>query len=145
MLRLKFGLLILSFLISFDSAAESVELRIHGLRSGKGYLALNVFSEDAKSSFPDKDQGAVRSFYLPLEGKTEIELELTDLKPGTYAIAMMHDEDGDKKFKTGWFGIPKEGFGFSNNPTIIFGPPSFEKAGFDFGSHNKLEIRMKYF
>jgi len=34
------------------------------------------------------------------------------------------------KLDTNFLGIPKEPYGFSNNPSTLFGPPSFKKASF---------------
>ena len=54
-------------------------------------------------------------------------LKFDGLPSGTYALALIHDENGNGKLDT-MMGIPKEGFGFSNNPAIRFGPPSFKSA-----------------
>ena len=48
--------------------------------------------------------------------------------PGTYAVAVHHDEDGDGEMDTGLFGIPSEPHGFSNNARGRFGPPSWRAA-----------------
>jgi uncharacterized protein (DUF2141 family) len=34
------------------------------------------------------------------------------IKPGKYAIAVIHDENCNGKLDTNMFGIPKEGYGF---------------------------------
>ena len=71
---------------------------------------------------------------------------LQDLDFGTYAIAVIHDENSSKELETGIFGIPKEGVGFSNNPKIIFGPPSFKDASFALCSQQfYLKVGIKYF
>jgi uncharacterized protein (DUF2141 family) len=54
-------------------------------------------------------------------------LMFDNLPSGTYALALIHDENGNGKLDT-MMGIPKEGFGFSKNPAIRFGPPSFKSA-----------------
>ena len=54
-------------------------------------------------------------------------LRFTDLPSGTYALALIHDENGNGRLDT-MFGIPREGFGFSRNPVIRFGAPSFRSA-----------------
>jgi uncharacterized protein (DUF2141 family) len=49
--------------------------------------------------------------------------------PGTYAIAIYHDEDSSGTInRGGLFGIPSEAVGFSNNPTIFLGPPSLRSV-----------------
>ena len=55
-------------------------------------------------------------------------LKFDGLPSGTYALALIHDENGNGKLDT-VLGIPREGFGFTNNPAIRFGPPSFKSAG----------------
>ncbi|MFN7603100.1 MAG: DUF2141 domain-containing protein [Bacteroidota bacterium] len=40
-------------------------------------------------------------------------------------------------------GIPKEGYGFSNNVMGSFGPPSFEKAKFKL-TDGVIQIKLRY-
>jgi len=42
-------------------------------------------------------------------------------------------------------GIPKEGFGFSNNPKMTFGPPSFEKTIFNLNESIVKKCKPVYF
>ncbi len=95
------------------AGAETVLCRFTDLRSGKGELAISVFSESEREAYPSNADKAIRKFYIKLEGRTQLDITVSELPPGRYAIAAMHDEDGDKKMKTGLFGIPSEGFGFS--------------------------------
>lgn len=55
---------------------------------------------------------------------------VTDLKPGDYAIALFHDANGDGKMNKNLIGLPKEDYGFSNDASGTFGPPSWSKAKF---------------
>src|SRR3546814_17710345 len=49
--------------------------------------------------------------------------------PGHYAVAIYHDENGDRKFNR-TLTTPKEGFGFSNDAPTTFGLSSFAKVRF---------------
>lgn len=140
-----FSLLAFFFSGVAASASEGVNLQFHGLRNGDGYLAVSVFPESAKASYPGDATKAAKTFYIQLDGQREATVTLSDLEPGVYAVAVMHDEDGDKKFRTGLFGIPREGFGFSKNPTVYFGAPSFSKVSFDPAVDKTLDIKIKYF
>lgn len=62
---------------------------------------------------------------MPTAAATE--LDFVDLPPGSYAVALFHDENDNGRLDKR-FGIPTEGFGFSNNPHLWFGPPSFKAA-----------------
>lgn len=55
-------------------------------------------------------------------------ITFTDIAPGTYAVSVLHDENEDGELNTGTFGIPTEGFGFSQNPEIRTGAPDFSEA-----------------
>lgn len=58
---------------------------------------------------------------------------VTDLKPGDYAIALFHDANGDGKMNKNLIGLPKEDYGFSNDASGTFGPPSWSKAKLTIG------------
>ena len=47
---------------------------------------------------------------------------------GTYAIGVFHDVNGNNSLDTNFLGIPKEQYGFGNDATGSFGPPSFNDA-----------------
>jgi len=73
------------------------------------------------------------------------DLHFADLPSGNYAIALFHDENGNGRIDTR-FGIPTEGVGFSNNPRMWFGPPSFSAAHFAVTNQPIGEtVRLKYF
>lgn len=141
----KLSFLALIFGANLCIAAESIspKVKISGLRSGDGFVAISVYSAEKSGAFPEHSDQATQNHYVKLDGKTEIEIELKDLPPGKYAISAMHDEDSNQKFKTA-LGIPREGFGFSNNPRIVFGPPSFDKAATDITPESHISMQMKY-
>jgi uncharacterized protein (DUF2141 family) len=63
---------------------------------------------------------------------------------GRYAVSIVHDQNGNGKLDT-FAGIPREGFGFSRNPPIRFGPPRFGDAQFSFGPDASAQvIRLRY-
>jgi uncharacterized protein (DUF2141 family) len=67
-----------------------------------------------------------------------------DAPPGAYALSVIHDENGNGRLDTR-LGIPREGFAFSNNPRIWFGPPSFASARFQLSpGGTALNVQMKY-
>ncbi len=99
---------------------------------------------DRAEGFPEDHSGAT-PFTLDLSVAQEIVLK--DLAPGEYAIAVYHDENSDFEMNTNALGIPKEGFGFSNNPRILFGAPKYKKVKFRLKENEskKMEIKLKHF
>ena len=84
-------------------------------------------------------------FDLPArQGRMEICMPLPYGK-GVYAAALYHDENANGKIDRNGLGIPKEGFGFSNNPKIFMSAPGFKSVRFMAGpAATALRIRMKY-
>jgi uncharacterized protein (DUF2141 family) len=75
----------------------------------------------------------------------EVTVQFTGLPPGEYAIGIIHDENKNQKLDTNFIGIPKEGYGFSNDAHGFMGPPAFDKARIELFSDAKVEVMMKYF
>ncbi|MBB6427925.1 DUF2141 domain-containing protein [Sphingopyxis sp. JAI128] len=125
---------------SAPTTAPTVDLSITGLRSTKGQVLVCLTTN--RKAFPDcsKDAGSVRMAVKAAEaGNFAVHAPAT----GTYAIAVVHDENGNNKMDTAIF-LPKEGFGFSRNPTITVGPPSFKSASFAVTGDVHQSIKMKY-
>jgi len=55
-------------------------------------------------------------------------LVFDNLPVGEYAFVAFQDIDRNKRMKTNFIGYPKEPWGISNNPRILFGPPSFGES-----------------
>lgn len=91
--------------------------------------------------FPSDPKKSLRSWKLPVSSK----IVLPDVPSGKYAIAVMHDEDGNNTMTYNFMKLPKEGFAFSNHPATLLQIPDFEKALF---SHERettsLSLRLRY-
>lgn len=124
-----------------QSTPTTLQLSITGANSDAGSIRVLIFSEP--TGFPDQVSNSVRNMSIaPKSGKASF--KLTDLPVGTYAIGVIHDEDNNGKLSTNAVGYPIEKFGFSNNPKVYFGPPSFEKAAFVLGkSPVSVEINLR--
>lgn len=119
----------------------TVEATITGVRSAKGNV-LVCMTANAKA-YPDCGKDP-KSRKLSLPARATMTAKFEDIAPGTYAIALIHDENGNNKMDLAVF-LPKEGFGMSRNPKIGMGPPSFKSAAFAVGGGDvKLPITMKY-
>jgi uncharacterized protein (DUF2141 family) len=115
---------------------------VNGLRHQNGQLCLRVFSSE--QGFPLGNSG-VKSGCTKITANS-VKQKFSGLKPGNYAVAVVDDQNGDRKLNSDFFGIPKEGFGVSNNPTVSIqtGTPSFNKASFSVKKNTTINILMKY-
>jgi uncharacterized protein (DUF2141 family) len=73
-----------------------------------------------------------------------VSLDFADVVPGRYAIAVLHDENGNGKVDRALGLMPKEGFGFSRDAPVRMGPPSFKQASFDVAGDASQTLRMRY-
>ncbi|HIE03040.1 MAG TPA: DUF2141 domain-containing protein [Thiotrichaceae bacterium] len=120
----------LFLLLSCSLSAAELKVHITGIDDVKGgNIMVGVYESDA--AFLNDDGRIAQASVPATEAKAGLIRTQFDLQVGkTYAIAAYHDTNGNEKLDENFFGIPKEGYGFSNNARGTFGPPSFEKAAF---------------
>ena len=120
---------------------QPVSMVLEGLRSAKGRILICI----ARSAdyFPDCSKDPAKRHMIV--ATTNEAISLGNFAPGDYAISIIHDENGNGRLDT-FAGIPREGVGFSRNPVLRFGAPSFRSAQFVVGAAPVQQaIRLKYF
>jgi len=122
---------------------SSVQLNVSGARSDQGKILCSLFREGM--GYPDQpDLAYFKTSFVIAQGKGAV--RIVNIPAGQYAIAILHDENGDNKMNTSLLGLPTEGYGFSNNVMGLFGPPGFSKASFQVasGENKQLLITLRY-
>ncbi|KAB8334597.1 DUF2141 domain-containing protein [Scytonema tolypothrichoides VB-61278] len=116
---------------------------VNGLHHKNGQVCLRVYS--GEKGFPDSNTSEVQSGCTQITGSS-VKKQFSGLKPGTYAVAVVDDQNGDHKLNKDFFGLPQEGFGISKNPTISIatGTPKFRDASFVLKKNTTINIVMKY-
>ncbi len=136
-----FMVLALTIVATVASAAgQKAELKItiDNIRNNKGHILVSVFSDNGAYYKDTKHAAAL----LKLTSNQAREFIVTDLAPGNYAIAVIHDENDNGKLDT-FAGIPREGYGFSNSTGIM--PPGWEQAAFVVTAPaTKFAMHMRY-
>ena len=141
---------VLSSLISIYSikpvTAEqtaTLTITVNNIRHQKGDICFRIYA--GEKGFPMSDKSEVQSGCIKITG-TSVTKKFSGLKHGTYAVAIVDDQNGDRKLNTDFFGIPKEGFGLSKNPTVSIttGTPKFRDASFVVNKDTSINIDMKY-
>lgn len=107
-----------------QSTACQVSIHVDGFRNTKGDLGVNVFG--GPDGWPEDNSKTVFHRGFPIQGD-HATAEFT-LPEGRYAIVVLHDENTNHKLDRNFIGIPKEGFGFANNPRVGLSPPHFDAA-----------------
>ena len=77
------------------------------------------------------------------DGSDRLQVRFDGLKAGRYGVMVLHDKDGNRRFDVGPLGIPKDDYGFSNNP-VVFSRPGFERIAFELPATGmRISVRMK--
>ena len=116
-------------------AQLSLTIEISDFRNNNGQVHLELSNEN---------QEQIAGITKGISGNKCL-IVIENLEPGRYAFKFFHDENKNEKLDTNWLGIPTEGFGFSNNPTLTFGPPSFNKTLFELNESKMIQCKPKYF
>ncbi|MBT7029953.1 MAG: DUF2141 domain-containing protein [Rhodospirillaceae bacterium] len=107
------------------ASAADLAITITGIRSADGLVRLAIF--DKPGEFPEGEEYAAKDVAARVVAQTVI---FRNIEPGRYAVAMHHDENANHEMDFYFFGLPKEGYGFSRNAPVFFVAPGFEEAAF---------------
>ena len=131
-----------SLSVAAPARASDVTVTVTELRNAKGVVRA-CMTPDPKR-FP-KCRGDANAYRVVVPAAETLELTFRNVKPGKYAIALLHDENENGKADRALMMMPKEGFGFSRDAKVRMGPPKFKDAVFEFdGEGSRQAIRMRY-
>src|SRR6478735_9758764 len=139
MKKLNISALMIIGLISVSNlvAQNKIEVTIKNVKEAKGTLRVALFNNE--NDFLKQ----------PLESKivkasaTETNVVFDNLKPGEYAVSVIHDLNENKELDKGFMGIPQEPYGFSNDARGKFGPPSYEDSKLVVKGDLKISIKVE--
>jgi uncharacterized protein (DUF2141 family) len=118
-----------------------LDVAIVGLRSPKGNVLACLTANPRYFPNCSRDPRALK---LAVPAMHASKIEFQNVVPGTYALALMHDENANQKLDVRLF-VPKEGFAFSRNPIVRFSPPKFDAAAFTVGTGESVQrVTMRY-
>ena len=126
-----------------QTECPSVNVKIQNISNSNGVIACAIF--ESEEGFPGKFlKFASKTMLTQIRGK-DASFEFSDIKPGNYAIAVIHDENLNGELDTNLFGIPTEGYGFSSGAEVTLSAPSFSDAVFSYdGGHLQMSISLNY-
>lgn len=105
-----------------SAAAADLVVEVSGHKPAGGKVRVALYNDS--NSFPRTPLRGVEG-----EGGQEpVVLTFKDVPPGTYALSVYQDENGNEKLDRGMFRVPKEPYGFSRDARGDKGPPEFRDA-----------------
>jgi len=118
-------------------------VKILDIRNSTGTVACALF--ESPEGFPGEYLRSATNVMVIKIRKSQARCDFEDIPPGTYAMAVVHDENMNGKLDTNWAGVPTEGYGFSNNAKGVLGAPSFAAASFNYDGRNvDLTMSLRY-
>lgn len=121
---------------------NDVLVSVSHLRSDKGTVIACLTADPQRFPRCADDRQAKRAQVAAGKARAIV---FHDVRPGTYAVALLHDENNNGKADRAMSMIPREGFGFSRDAKVHMGPPRFRDAAFAVppgGAH--MTITMRY-
>jgi uncharacterized protein (DUF2141 family) len=110
-------------------AAATVTVKISGFKGVEGIALVTLYDSEQSWLKVPKAVQVVRAKI----GGAALSVDFKDIKPGTYAVSVIHDENKNNELDMRWlpYPKPKEGVGVSNDPENKAGPPKWEAAKFE--------------
>jgi uncharacterized protein (DUF2141 family) len=115
----------------------ALRLDVGELRNTRGTLNCRLFAQPA--DFPDGEGSA--TVRASIVGK-QVSCAFANLAPGTYAVAVVHDENGNGRLDRNLLGVPSEGYGVSNNRTYALSAPRWDEAKFTLAANDQTVLRV---
>lgn len=126
-----------------ESTNPGLHVEILGIRNSIGAVACALFQ--GPQGFPKEFLRFATNIMMVQVRATKATCDFVNIAPGTYALAVIHDENRDGELATNMLGLPKEGYGFSNDAKGTLAPPSFEAASFSYnGQSLSATIALQY-
>jgi uncharacterized protein (DUF2141 family) len=120
----------------------TLTVRVTGFRNDQGIAQITLF-RDAKG-FPDQAELAFRTNSTAITNRQAL-VDFAGIPFGDYAVGVLHDENRDGRMDTNWLGLPREGYGASNDARGKAGAPSFDAARFKLETPTRsLTVNLAY-
>ena len=116
-----------------------IEVTVRGIQNTEGTVEIGVY--DHKSSFLIYGEEIKGARIQPTK-KGSLQYIFENLPDGTYAVAVWHDVNANRKIDKNIFGVPKEPYGFSKNVFGPFGPPDFENVSFQIVNRKDMKFTI---
>lgn len=118
--------------------AYRLEIEVRGLECCPGALRVALYNG---SEYWLEPGAMVRGQAAPVLERNQT-VEFSGLPRGDYAIAVFHDQNANARFDRFLGLIPREPYGFSNNPDGV-GRPSFDEAAVPVPETARIVIELR--
>ena len=123
--------------------SDQIVVVVHNLRNNRGSVRCSLYN--GPTAFPENLREIIaRARAVPSGGAARCVFD-RPMRGHEYAVVVHHDENDDNVFQRGVFGVPLEGYGFSNDVHPMLSAPSFAECQFRFaGGTSILRVAAQY-
>ena len=130
------GFVITSFITSAqEKTGVNVTVTIENVLSDEGKIIGALHTEGTFMKGP----GIVNKEIDAVKG--EVTVTFTNVKPGTFAVMLLHDGNNNSRMDFEANGMPKESYATTGE--IVYGPPSFGNSKFEV-TDTDLAFRVRF-
>ena len=121
-------------------APSTIVLEVSTFRNRNGMLGCQLY--DSSVGFPDKWPSAANMQQRVRVTGATTSCTFPNMPAGTYAAAVIHDENSNGKLDTNFIGVPTEGYGISQNHTHALRRPSWDESKFVVAAQSSVTTRI---
>jgi uncharacterized protein (DUF2141 family) len=126
-----------------QAPCQGIHVKVLNIKNSAGTVACALF--DSADGFPAEYLRKASHVMVIKIRKSQARCTFEEIPRGRYAIAAIHDENMNGLLDTNMVGVPKEGYGFSNDARGSVGPPPFNAASFAYNGRNlEMTIKLNY-
>ena len=123
-----------------DKETHNLTVKVTGIVGTKGIIEFGLFDDPEKYATVG---GTCRKIRKKTTG-SEVSCTFYNLSEKKYGVCIYHDENSNDKCDKNFFGIPTEGYGFSNNKKPVLSIPSFEDCSVNLTTDKSISIKVLY-
>jgi len=134
-------LMVLSRLFLPSNEPSTLTIRFENIRHTEGYMFVGIYekADSWKARLPEREINFEKHDLV----NGTLTVTISDLKPGTYGLAVLDDANANNVVDMGLI-FPLEGFGFSNLDVRGFRVPDFEDFDFSYPQQKNIVVKMRY-
>jgi len=121
-------------------APSTIVLEVSTFRNRSGMLGCQLY--DTQNGFPDKWPSAANMQQRVAVTGSTTTCTFPNMPPGTYAAAVIHDENSNNKLDKYFLGVPTEGYGISQNHTHALRRPTWDESKFVVAAQSTVTTRI---
>jgi uncharacterized protein (DUF2141 family) len=124
-------------------SCPGIHVKILNIKNSTGTVACALF--ESSVGFPAEYLHFATNIMVIKVRDHQARCDFEDIAPGTYALAVIHDENMNGLLDANSLGVPSEGYGFSSDAIAFLSAPSFTDASFPYDGKNlNLTISLHY-